>query len=84
MDQTPSVSDTGRGSPTGAVLYQHLQFPARYHDSIFLADWSEGRILSMQTKANGAGYMGQMEEFMKGRPLNVADLDVGEDGSLYF
>ena len=84
LDQTPAVADTGRGSPTGAVIYQHLQFPARYHDSIFLADWSEGRILAMRTKSDGAGYAVQMEEFLKGRPMNVCDLDVGQDGAVYF
>jgi putative heme-binding domain-containing protein len=84
LDATPAVADTGRGSPTGAVLYQHLQFPARYHDSVFLADWSEGRILAMRTNPDGASYTAHMEEFLKGRPLNVCDLDVGQDGALYF
>ena len=83
-DQTPSLFDTGRGSPTGAEIYQHLQFPARYHDSIFFADWSEGRILNVQVQPDGAGYKGNVEEFMSGRPMNVSDLAVGEDGALYF
>lgn len=84
LDQMPAVADTGRGSPTGAVIYQHLQFPARFHDSIFLADWSEGRIVAMRTNPQGASYSVQTEEFLKGRPLNVCDLDVGQDGALYF
>lgn len=84
VDQTPPVCDTGRGSPAGAVLYQHLQFPVRYQDSIFLADWSEGRILVLRSKESGAGYVSKTETFLKGRPLNVVDLAVGEDGALYF
>lgn len=84
IDQTPAVCKTGRGSPAGAVLYQHLKFPPRYQDAMFFADWSEGRILSLRTKHNGAGYAGQAETFLKGRPLNVVDLAVGEDGGLYF
>ncbi len=83
-DQTPAVCETGRGSPAGAVLYQHLNFPVRYQDAIFLADWSEGRILSLRNQQNGAGYTAQAETFLKGRPLNVVDLAVGEDGGLYF
>ncbi len=83
-DQTPSISDTGRGSPTGAVIYQHLQFPARYHEAMFLADWSEGRILALKAEPQGAGYTAKVEEFLSGRPMNVSDLAVGEDGALYF
>ena len=84
VDQTPAVCDTGRGSPTGGTLYQHFQFPARYHDTVFLADWSEGRILSLKMESNGAGYTGKTETFCTGRPMNIADLAVGEDGALYF
>ncbi|MFT7630843.1 MAG: glucose/arabinose dehydrogenase, partial [Mariniblastus sp.] len=83
-DQTPAICETGRGSPSGAVSYQHLQFPVRYQNTLFFADWSEGRILSVQTQKNGAGYTAQAETFLKGRPLNVVDLAVGEDGGLYF
>ena len=84
IDQTPAVCETGRGSPTGAVLYQHMQFPVRYQDTVFLADWSEGRILALRTQPSGAGFTAQTETFLKGRPLNVCDLAVGEDGALYF
>ncbi len=84
VDQTPAICETGRGSPTGAVLYQHLQFPLRYQDTMFFADWSEGRILSLHTERNGSSFTAKTETFLKGRPLNVCDLAVGEDGSLYF
>ena len=84
IDQTPAICDTGRGSPTGAVLYQHLQFPIRYQDTIFLADWSEGRILALRQQQSESGFVAETETFLKGRPLNVCDLAVGEDGSMYF
>ena len=84
VDQSPTACDTGRGSPTGAVLYQHLQFPIRYHDTIFLADWSEGRILALRHQQNESGYVATTETFLKGRPLNVCDLAIGEDGAMYF
>lgn len=84
VDQMPVTAETGRGSPTGAALYQHLQFPIRYQDTVFLADWSEGRILALRQEAKGAGYVATTETFLKGRPLNVCDLAVGEDGALYF
>lgn len=84
VDQTPAVCETGRGSPTGAVLYQHLQFPVRFQDTMFLADWSEGRILVLRTQPSGAGFTATTETFLSGRPLNVVDLGVGQDGALYF
>ncbi|MEL7499245.1 MAG: c-type cytochrome [Planctomycetota bacterium] len=83
-DQMPPVAKTGRGSPTGAALYQHIQFPAKYHDSMFFADWSEGRIMMLKPQPSGAGFTGKTETFVKGRPLNVCDLAIGEDGGLYF
>lgn len=84
VDRLPAVADTGRGSPTGAVAYNHHMFPTRYHDCLFLADWSEGRILAVTTSRNGASYTANTEVFLRGQPLNVTDLDVGPDGALYF
>lgn len=84
LDRLPSLLDTGRGSPTGAVCYEHYKFPVRYHNTLFLADWSEGRILAVRLKPRGAGYVADSETFLKGQPLNVTDLAVGPDGALYF
>lgn len=83
-DRLPTLLETGRGSPTGAVCYDHYAFPQRYHGSIFLADWSEGRILAVKLQPNGAGHQAQAEVFLQGQPLNVTDLAVAKDGSLYF
>lgn len=84
FDRLPNLLDTGRGSPTGAVCYEHYMYPTRYHNSLFLADWSEGRILNVRLKPRGAGYIADSEVFLRGQPLNVTDLDVGPDGSIYF
>jgi putative heme-binding domain-containing protein len=84
LDRLPVLVETGRGSPTGMVVYDHYAFPTQYQKSIFLADWSEGRILSLNLNPDGAGYRGQAEVFLHGQPLNVTDLEVGPDGSLYF
>jgi putative heme-binding domain-containing protein len=84
LDRLPNLADTGRGSPTGAACYEHYMFPVRYQNSIFLADWSEGRILNVRTKSNGSGFEAETEVFLEGQPLNVTDLEVGPDGGLYF
>ena len=83
-DRLPNMLETGRGSPTGGVSYQHYMFPVRYQNTMFMADWSEGRILNVKLKPHGAGYIADSEVFLQGQPLNVTDVDVGPDGALYF
>ncbi|MEZ6086471.1 MAG: HEAT repeat domain-containing protein [Pirellulaceae bacterium] len=84
LDRKPSVLETGRGSPTGSIVYEHHMFPAKYQNALFLADWSEGRILSVRIKQQGAGYVADSEVFLQGQPLNVTDLAIGPQGALYF
>lgn len=84
VDALPSLLDTGRGSPTGCASYNHFAFPARYHNSLFLADWTRGRILAVKLKKSGGTYAATSEVFLEGSPLNVTDLEVGPDGALYF
>lgn len=84
VDTIPPLADTGRGSPTGALCYQHVQFPSRYHQSLIFADWSEGRILvALPQKQQGSTEL-KVEELLSGKPLNVTDMAVGEDGAVYF
>lgn len=83
-DRLPPVLETGRGSPTGATAYDHFMFPVRYHNSLFLADWSEGRILNVKLERQGASFKADSEVFLQGQPLNVTDVCVAPDGSLYF
>lgn len=83
-DRLPDMLDTGRGSPTGGVCYEHYAFPIRYQNTMFLADWSEGRILNVRLKPRGASFVADSEVFLQGQPLNVTDLEVGPDGGLYF
>ncbi len=81
FDRAPTLLETGRGSPTGACSYDHFMFPRRYHGNLFLADWTQGQILSVKLSADGTA---QPEVFVQGQPLNVTDLAVGPDGWLYF
>lgn len=84
VDSLPGILDTGRGSPTGATCYDHFAFPTRYQGAMFLGDWSEGRILAVTMKRDGASYSATSEVFLQGHPLNITDLSVGPDGALYF
>lgn len=84
LDSLPPIVETGRGSPTGLAVYNHVAFPVRYHNAVFVCDWSRGRILAVRNKPNGGSYKGTSEVFLEGRPLNVTDIAVGPDGWLYF
>ncbi len=84
LDQVPPVVETGRGSPSGAVLYEHINFPLRYQGAMFFADWSEGRILSMRTEVRGAGVVGEVNTFATGKPMNICDLAIDPFGALCF
>ncbi len=81
FDRLPTLLETGRGSPTGSCVYDHVMFPQRYHGCLFLADWTQGQILSVKFADDGSP---QSEVFLQGQPLNVTDLTVGPDGCIYF
>jgi putative membrane-bound dehydrogenase-like protein len=85
-DMPPVIGSFGRGSPTGVVCYQHEQFPAKYHNALFILDWTLGRIHALPLQKNGAGWTSEPEEFAAGQNqfgFAPTDLEVGPDGSLF-
>ena len=84
VDSLPGLMDTGRGSPTGAVFYDHQAYPKEYRHRLFTCDWSAGQINTITLEHDGATFTGKREPFLVGRPLNVTDVDVGPDGWIYF
>ncbi|MBL8822465.1 MAG: c-type cytochrome [Planctomycetia bacterium] len=84
LDSLEPMVETGRGSPCGVAVYEHVKYPSKYQGAIFLADWSIGVIWAVHTTPHGAGFRGNAEKFCTGSPLNVTDLEVGPDGSIYF
>jgi putative heme-binding domain-containing protein len=84
-DTLPSVIDVGLSSPTGVAFGYGARFPARFQRALFLADWSYGRIYSVELEARGASYTGKLEQFLAGTPMAITALLVHPgDGSLYF
>jgi putative heme-binding domain-containing protein len=83
-DALPPVVEVGQGSPTGVVSGANLAFPTRYREGMFIFDWSFGTIYWANMEARGSSYTGQVEEFLSGVPLPLADGVVGPDGALYF
>ncbi len=76
--------DIGRGSPTAVEFAAGNNFPATYRDTLFVLDWSYGRILAVHWQPCGASYVGASEVFLRGSPLNVTDVEFGRDGAMYF
>jgi putative heme-binding domain-containing protein len=83
-DSLPPVVNVGVGSPTGVKFGTKSNFPEEYRKAMFAFDWSYGRIFAVHLKPNGATYSGDFEVFLKGKPLNLTDLEFGKDGAMYF
>jgi putative heme-binding domain-containing protein len=83
-DTLPPTVDIGLGSPTGVKFGTKSKFPMAFRNALFAMDWSYGRIVAVHLTPNGASYTGDYETFVKGKPLNVTDLDFGKDGAMYF
>lgn len=84
-DALPPANDVGIGSPTGVSFGYGAKFPKKYQDALYAMDWSYGRIFAIHLKPSGATYIAESrEEFVKGKPLNVTDLVIGNDGAMYF
>ncbi|MEQ9407997.1 MAG: c-type cytochrome [Fuerstiella sp.] len=82
-DFTPPTSDIGKGSPTAVRSGARSSFPDHYQRALFALDWAYGRIIACHLVPRGAGYVCRAETFLKGRPLNVTDVDFGPDGSMF-
>ncbi len=83
-DSLPATVDIGPGSPVGVTFGTGAKFPARYQKALFILDWTFGTIYAVHTKAAGASYTAEKEEFLSRTPLPLTDAAVGPDGALYF
>jgi len=83
-DSLPRAVDIGLGSPTGVRSGERSNYPGKYKEALYVLDWAYGRIIAVHLQPQGASYSGSAETFIKGRPLNVTDLDFGPDGAMYF
>lgn len=87
FDMPTVAAKLGRGSPTGVVCYRHWQFPALYQNSVFVLDWTFGRVIAIKKKTQkGEGQTFENELFVSGKGTHgfaPTDACVGVDGSLY-
>jgi len=83
-DSLPGTLNIGIGSPTGVKFGTKSKFPEKYKRALFALDWSYGRIFAVQLHPQGASYSANCEVFLKGKPLNLTDVEFGKDGAMYF
>ena len=84
-DSLPPVHEVGLGSPTGVAFGTDAKFPAKYQNSLFIGDWSYGRIYALQLKPNGATWSAEREVFCSSNALPVTDLTINKfNGKMYF
>jgi len=84
-DNLPATLNIGPGSPTGIAFGYGAKFPARYQESLYILDWSWGKIYAVNLKPNGASYAATKQDFIQGAPLPVTDLLIHpQDGAMYF
>lgn len=77
------TATVGKGSPTAVKFGYAATFPRKWRDALYVLDWAYGRVVACHLFPRGAGYVCRCEDFLKGRPLNVTDLDFGPDGAMY-
>jgi putative heme-binding domain-containing protein len=83
-DMPQPTLDIGKGSPTAVEFGSGNQFPWPYRESLYVLDWAYGRILAVHLEPRGSSYVASAETFLRGRPLNVTDVEFGQDGAMYF
>src|SRR5437867_2807214 len=92
-DSLPTTLDIGIGSPTGVKFGTGSTFPKKYQRALYAMDWTYGRILAVHLTPQGATYTATYENFVcpaalvrdtEKAPLNVTDLEFGQDGAMYF
>lgn len=83
-DSLPSTVDVGVGSPTGMKFGTKSNYPDKYKTALYALDWAYGRIFAVHLTPEGASYSATFETFLKGKPLNLTDVEFGRDGAMYF
>ena len=84
IDSFGAVADIGPGSPTGITFGYGAKFPEKYHEALFISDWSFGKLRAVHLRPEGASYTAEVEEFISGQPLPVTDVVINpNDGAMY-
>ncbi len=92
-DSLPAVLNVGIGSPTGVLFGTGAKFPAKYQKTLYVLDWTYGRLIAVHLTPRGSSYTATWENFVAPKhlndggpksPLNLTSAVIGADGALYF
>ncbi|HWY77800.1 MAG TPA: heme-binding protein [Verrucomicrobiae bacterium] len=83
-DSLPATVNVGIGSPTGMKFGTDSNFPSKYKKALYALDWAYGRIFAVHLTPSGASYTATFETLLRGKPLNLTDIEFGHDGAMYF
>ena len=84
-DTIPPLLSLGLGSPTAVLFATGAKFPPRYRNTLFVADWSFGRLIAVHLRPSGAGFTAETEEILTGTPLPITAACVSpRNGAMYF
>lgn len=81
-DSFGAAVDIGPGSPTGICFGYGAEFPEKYRDALFIADWSYGNLHAVFLTEDGASYAGTYETFATAAPLPITDMVIHQ-GAMY-
>ena len=85
FDMPLVVGELGRGSPTGVCVYRRGLFPLAYQHSLFVADWTFGRVVVFKRKPGTEEFQAP-ETFARSQGQQgfaVTDLCTDARGRLY-
>ena len=83
-DNLPPVVDVGQGSPTGITFGYGADFPEYWQDTLFVSDWTYGKLYSVKLSPEGSSYSGELNEFLTGIPLPLTDVIINpHDRAMY-
>ena len=83
-DNLPPVVDVGQGSPTGITFGHGADFPVEWQNTLFVSDWTYGKLYSVKLKPRGSSYEGELGDFLTGIPFPLTDVIINpHDRAMY-
>ena len=82
----PNLLITGRGAPTGMVVYEGDLLPEKYRGQMLHAETGQRVVWSFPVEKQGAGYSAVIADLVRGREdanFRPCDISVAPDGSLF-
>jgi len=77
----PALADVGGGSGVGALFFQEPEWPTKYNNVSWMADWGRSKLIIHRITPDGASFTQQHEDFIS--TSQISDVDVDGSGRVY-